>query len=466
MTEARKIDAVLAETHALLSGQSWRVEQGGYFQGSSVRVLLDPCGADDGQRWHLPVTIFPLIGTPADLEGVALIAEPSQESTAVLFGRLNRRGQIIFRDVDAGSYALEVRSAPNMEAQPAPDAAPFAALVTLPPVRTTLGGATGETVPWERAFRNADGSLRALLHRLADGSVRASVEVSDRRWDNAVLKLTWSTASGGQRSEQQRLCAILVWREAVSACTAEVEIGPVLDDVELSLPECPGPINSLVGESPATLANSIARAAASESRDAWRRLRDDAAVDPHVRESIRQAVNQRDLRLSQSGVSGAEHRRPDWLAQPFVARLLSRLIPLTLPRAVAAATEQATPLEGSPPGVHVELSYARAPSPRQLELTIVVNDYDSLGLDRRRAVCLGIQSDPLPHPELPWADWLRTPERSWVGALDPDEGYVTVPVMGAAELDPEQALAVDAWAESMIRLAVPMQLPVDVPNDS
>ncbi len=280
------ITQIVAEACSLLGQLTWDTQRGAYLRGEKVCILLDPCPAEEGDRFDVPITILPLVGRATALEGISVVLRGDESDEAMIYyGLLNRRGQVLFRGLEKGRYRAEILP-PEPVAWPMPFLVPVPSLAMVPSART-------DEHRWRRRFRNADGSLVATLRERETGELELLFEAEERSWDSALVGVTWTpmSAEGEAATEPQRLFAVLAWSEVFGACVAEVHLGPMPQELELSLPQRPWPLESLTGEFIEALADSVARASTDHSRQAWRRLAQrEEALPPEARRAIEEAL--------------------------------------------------------------------------------------------------------------------------------------------------------------------------------
>lgn len=275
----------MREAQNLLKQVSWDIRQALYLEGQSISILLDPYPAAQGERIDASVTVLPLRGAPGNVRGMGLVLRRVDDQQTTWYGRLNQRGQLIFRDMDPGAYRIHSLPLPASDLQgdlPAPQL-PAAArtavtLLPLPRLQRALApAAETRSRRWEHRFRNAQCNMTAVLWERETGELELDFELKERLWDGLIVIFSWT---GGTLAEEdqpaaQRLCAPLVWSDRTQACVSQLLLGRIPHTIEIALPDQPILPTALAGESSDVVRESIACSARAQTRRAWQRLLED-----------------------------------------------------------------------------------------------------------------------------------------------------------------------------------------------
>ncbi len=291
---------IVAEAQALLAAETWSGAESLYREGVHVCLLIDPYPAVDSERFQVPVTLLPLHAQSAVFDQIPLLlSAPSDLGVSYHYGRINRRGQVLFQDVPRGAYHL------NLIADPAPSSfspqqlpepvhdALVASSIWLPAWPTTASG--GPSI-----FRTADGSLSVTLRRTGVGTLTAILRSVDRQWADQLVVLSWSEdlAAGATPPWRTRM-ALLAWNDEASAYVAEIDLGRVPDSCQILLPVRPMPTEVLTPALASLLQEAIDQATSSNAKLAWQRfLAHTTTLAVEVRQVIVEALD-RASRISQ-----------------------------------------------------------------------------------------------------------------------------------------------------------------------
>lgn len=259
----------LAEAQSLLSQQSWDIRDSIYIEGEHVCVLFDPYPAAEAGRVNVPVTILALQSRADTVAQTPLVLASSAH--ALYYGRLNFRGQTLFRSLPMGVYSIDL----------VPDATPFQdSLTQLPeqarqslhaasvPMRLLAPAGAGAS----SSLRTADSSLVVSLQAAPTGDLVVSLASADSAWEGRLAALAWRPAPSAEAviSPWRLLLAVLSRNEETNACSATLALGQVAFPCDLLLPEHPLPDEILSEELAAIVEASLAHAIPARSLQAWR----------------------------------------------------------------------------------------------------------------------------------------------------------------------------------------------------
>src|SRR5258706_11840924 len=104
----KEVQQVVAEAERLLRELRWGTLKGGYGRGQLVRILFAPSRAEDGEHYDVPITLQPLIVRASVLDGISIILRRPDRHGYTWFGRLNQRGQVLFRNLEPGVYQTQM----------------------------------------------------------------------------------------------------------------------------------------------------------------------------------------------------------------------------------------------------------------------------------------------------------------------------------------------------------------------
>lgn len=275
--------AIIAEANRLLTKQTWKLTEGFYAESTAVSLFIDPMpGAVDG-RFHAPFTLFPLLGQVADVQG-ATVSLAAGSAGAVYFGQLDKRGQLLFRDLQPGSYRCLAITEPDVAAaQPA--------LAVLPPLAVTPPA----TATHDELYRfvNASQSLQISLRRAGDNYL-LSFQAQDAKWQNMLIGFAWtpllSTEQNPQLAQTQLLLAVLAQDAAEGVFRADVDLGQACPAFVLRVSDQPWAWQQLGAKDEALLRQSIASAATEQSRRAWQAAAADRRLPAEIQPAVEHAL--------------------------------------------------------------------------------------------------------------------------------------------------------------------------------
>ncbi len=266
----------------LLRGVVWHIPTRAYLQHAHVRVLCITAATSDADTFDVALTIRgPLPSAdPAAQLAIALYRVGDQQMH-VHYGRLNQRGQLLFRQVQAGAYQPVCTPSLNTEAwtwTPPPSGPQplslHAALIPTPTMHPRPIARGAETDQhWTCAYQNATATLTATLHTQPTGHLLLDLEAPDPAWDGSLIGFVWSThdpATG--QSVAQLLFAPLRWSAAFHACTAHLHLAGPQPAFALSLPTHPWPLVSITPDLAPILRQSVTQSATAHTRRAWQAL--------------------------------------------------------------------------------------------------------------------------------------------------------------------------------------------------
>jgi hypothetical protein len=302
MTEQQRLDdpgLVLAEARALLADRPWSTASGAYLESRAVCILIDPRPATQPQQVDITITVFPLAGDAAALEGQPFTiqaSEDSEEAGPTCYGRLNQRGQLLLRNVAAGTYQAQLTPAADWLTGAADWLQQTLAALLIPLPRLTLAGVpalASEERHQHRTYQNASGSLVATLWERESGDLELVLHAPDRDWDGGLLVVAL-TLLNAERSDgaAHTLLVPLAWSDLFATCVAEISLGPPRLAVELALPEQPIQPHDLSAAWSAVIRESIRRAATSHTRQAWQRMLEPQRAAPELQAAIAAALHE------------------------------------------------------------------------------------------------------------------------------------------------------------------------------
>ncbi|MCA9917064.1 MAG: hypothetical protein KC445_03885 [Anaerolineales bacterium] len=254
---------MIAEVNHLLAEKPWKLSEGFYAESSTLALFIDPLPSQVDGRFHAPLTILPLAGQSTDLEN-ATVSLVTGSDTTLYFGQLNKRGQILFRDLAPGSY----QCLPLNEPETVPAWQPH--LSVLPPLAAapTMEATDNDLY----RFVNANQSLQIILRRAGD-NYHLSFQAQGEMWHNKLLKFAWtplfSTEQNPVLARTQPLLAVLTKDDGDGLFRADVNMGQASPAFVLSVSEQPWAWQWLSAEDEDMLRQSIASAANEQSRRGW-----------------------------------------------------------------------------------------------------------------------------------------------------------------------------------------------------
>lgn len=285
--------AIIAEANRLLAKQTWKVTEGFYAEGTAVSLFIDPLPGERDGRFHAPFTLFPLIGKVGDLQGATLSLADS--AGAIYFGQLDKRGHILFRDLQPDSFRCLAVTQPDAANASQP------ALAVLPPLAATPPAAADDDELYR--FVNANRSLQISLRR-AGANYLLSFQTQDEKWQNKLLGFGWtplfSTEQNPQLAQTQLLLAVLSQDAAEGVFRADVDLGQACPAFVLRVSDQPWAWQQVGAKDEALLRQSIASAANEQSRRAWQAAAANQRLPAEMQPTIEHALadlNSSPLRL-------------------------------------------------------------------------------------------------------------------------------------------------------------------------
>lgn len=257
---SEKLDQLIEDIHSLLNGLDWNTGQPRYLTGQQARILLQSRAAPETGHHAALITVTSIEGLTQFVEGRLTIALHREGLTC--FGYLNHLGQVLFSNLEYGTYRITVQRQLARRSRQAP-----LALTPLPRLEMAAAASTQE---WQYIYRNASNTLTATLWKREQGELEIDFDARDGRWDGALVGFRWSPAAD---SAPQLLVAPLVWSERTHTYVAQMNLGqvsPIMD--HLALPDQPIAPAALAEASIEEIRESVRRAARAQTRRAWQQL--------------------------------------------------------------------------------------------------------------------------------------------------------------------------------------------------
>lgn len=303
--------SIIAEADRLLAKRSWEIPAGFYAESTAVSIFIDPMPGQTDDLYHAPLTLFPLTDWVEAVQGATISLVKAPAGGAIYYGQLDKRGQILFRNLRPGTYHCLAINEPETESEPQP------ILSVLPPLaaRQPTEGANNELY----RFINADHSLRATLRQEGDNYI-LSLQAEDETWQNRLVGFSWTPLVSTEQmlltAQTQLLLAVLAKDEAENVFRADVNVGQAAPAFVLRLSERPWTWEWLGAEAEDVLRQSIASAANEKSRRAWQV----AAAQPTLPAATKTMISQALYDLDASPV------RIWWRQAEAVGEQISRFI--------------------------------------------------------------------------------------------------------------------------------------------
>ncbi len=257
-------ESIIAEANRLLAKQSWKLTEGLYAESEAVSLFIDPIPGQADGCFHVPLTVFPLVGQVAALRGATVSLAQGSAGGAVYYGQLDKRGQILFRDLQPGTYHCLAISEPDTDSAPQP------ILSVLPPLAATQQTEAANNELYR--FITANQSLQVILRR-ENSNYILSFQAQDEKWQNKLIGFSWtplfSTDQNWILAQTQQLLAVLTKDEAEEIFQAEINVGQASPAFVLRVSDQPWAWKWLGTEAEDVLRQSIASAANEKSRRAW-----------------------------------------------------------------------------------------------------------------------------------------------------------------------------------------------------
>ncbi|NJP07216.1 MAG: hypothetical protein HC837_17145 [Chloroflexaceae bacterium] len=298
--------AIQQEAQQLLNTLTIPTDRPTYSATAMVSVMVSPCPAETTGLVDLPITVFPIARHSRCLQDVPIILRQDSSSESgtpiTYYGRLNQRGQIIFRNVAPGSYQAKLMLADTPRPQTTSTPTSIWWDVTPLPQYMLRADPAAASVQRQREdelapttsrrtrerFQNQSGSLDLEMQEQESGEYVLIFQTARENWENAVLLFEWRTMSLNHvgPEEPQQYLTILTWNKQRRLCRSEINLGRVFDRYELALPEQPLPIPALNDIALETLERSINACATDRARRAWRRLVSSGVLTPAIAHHI------------------------------------------------------------------------------------------------------------------------------------------------------------------------------------
>ena len=306
-------DLIPAELHDLLDDLVWNTGDGRIREHENLAVMIDPLPGTTEDVFDVPVTVLPFEFSSNELEGTAITFTPIDGSGAAnrIVGRLDRRGQALFRDLPSSRYTTDVLLPSRVIAPyPAPVDSVLQRIARLFrfPVSVPLGlslrpqlmqaSTTGSSLDQteEVRFRDDSGRMLATVWTNGGDDLKVDLEVRDQAWDGKLMFLTiWGGPEphDALASDHSVLIVPMAWSDVSQVCCGAVKLhrNDALLSVGLQLPEEPIPASALTDDLVATVVASVAAADSELTLTAWRRLSDnESGVAPEVRRALEQSL--------------------------------------------------------------------------------------------------------------------------------------------------------------------------------
>ncbi len=278
--------SIIAEADRLLAKRSWKIPMGFYAESTAVSVFIDPMPGQANGLYHAPLTLFPLTGKAEILQGTTISLANTPTEGTIYYGQLDKRGQILFHNLQPGTYHCLAINEPETESLPQ------RMLSALPPLAAKQPIEVSNNELYR--FINADSSLQVILRR-EDNNYILSLQAKDEIWQNRLIGFSWTPLfSTEQRlfsAQTQLLLAVLAKDDAENVFQADVNVGQVVPAFALRLSERPWAWKWLDAEAEDVLRQSIACAANERSRQAWQVANTEPTLPAVTKTIISQALS-------------------------------------------------------------------------------------------------------------------------------------------------------------------------------
>ncbi len=275
--------SIIAEAERLLAKRSWEIPAGFYAESTAVSIFIDPMPGQANDLYHAPLSLFPLAGRVEALQGATVSLAKAPAEGTIYYGQLDKRGQILFRDLRSGTYYCLAINEPETDSEPQP------ILSVLPPLAARQPTEVSHNELYR--FINADNSLHVTLRREGNNYI-LSLQAKDEIWQNRLIGFSWtplvSTDQMLLSAQTQLMLAVLVKDEAENVFRADVNVGQAAPAFALRLSERPWIWKWLGAEAENVLRQSIASAANEKSRQAWQV----AAAEPTLPAATKTIIGQ------------------------------------------------------------------------------------------------------------------------------------------------------------------------------
>lgn len=263
--------------------------------GKHVSILVRGYPSEKSNLVRLAVTVVARAPSGPSLEGALLALSPAGADGGHRRGTLDNRGQYLFRDLQPGLYSLGLlepgKTRPSRRFVRLLDFL----LTSFPAQQVTAAPAAATadaSASWKRVYAPRSGWLRATVEEWPGRELGIVFESPGRRYDGALVVFTWRADGPGASTtvEPERLLAPLTWNEITKACDAEMSLGRIPVEFDLSLPEEPLAAGSLTADAAKFVQASIIASASDKTRRGWKNLLGKDGVAPQVRAAIRVAL--------------------------------------------------------------------------------------------------------------------------------------------------------------------------------
>ncbi|MCA9896861.1 MAG: hypothetical protein H6654_07305 [Ardenticatenaceae bacterium] len=277
--------SLIAEANRLLAKRPWKLIEGFYAESTAVSLFIDPMPGQVDGRYHVPLTIFPLVDSVENLQGTTVSLTQGSAAGAIYYGQLDKRGQVLFRDLQPGTYHCLGVNEPDNTASPQP------LLSVLPPLAVAPPTASAEGELYR--FINANQSLQVILRR-KDSNYFLSFQTQDEKWQNKLIGFSWtplfSTEQNLLLAQPQKLLAILTKHETEDQFEAEVNVGQACPAFVLCVSNQPWAWQGLSSEAESMVRHSVASAANEQSRRAWQTAVGEESLSAVTKTMLRQVL--------------------------------------------------------------------------------------------------------------------------------------------------------------------------------
>jgi hypothetical protein len=248
-----------------------------------VGVYVEPLVSDGGGT-DVRVSVIPTTGSTESLGGMTLLLKPTSRGAVTRYGKLTRRGQLVFSDIDPSAYRLHSIGEAQADAAAAGRRRPAGHRFHLTAAAAARGVTDALDVRVEE-MASADGGIQASVildpaGRRLDLQVRA-VEAAD-----SLVSTTVELPSG----ELLRLLVPLSPDPALDMLRGDVRLG-VPGEITMGNLETVH-VEALRTTWVPVIRGSISRASFDRDRQAWLRLARTPGVSAGVADAIMSALDQ------------------------------------------------------------------------------------------------------------------------------------------------------------------------------
>lgn len=293
-----------------------------------LKALLedrDPTGLiseEHSQTLNLSFSLLPIAADSSEMQGLVVTLREvgasgaNDQPSLVIYGALNSRGQVIFRDVPEGRYqavltGLRSVSDPThlapahitqlrQQALAYAKAKPSPLVLPLPTQQVALSAAAASSERgWSSRYLNAAATLQTTLSERDTGDIEVHFRSGTKQGDSAFVVFAWSTSESTSEesvaavADGEILFAPLQWSDPFHSSVAELRLERLSAPFRIWLPDALLPLDSLFSESVEVVQASVRKAGSAHTQQTWQRISQAKQLPSNLRRAIQEALKQK-----------------------------------------------------------------------------------------------------------------------------------------------------------------------------